>query len=1276
MANQTVTTIVNYDDPSISGLLDGETLTINGGVVTIDADVRWNQQAAVLGAVTLSSSLGGSFLIDGTQVWEIPFSASTGNVPTQDVLGSNGVLGGTSGATGELTRVWATGSLTPATAGAAMPATGYIKLRTKTGTFQAGETITLPGGATITAVNAGKRSWINVVGREATTLTLPRLGLFSVEGDWYELGVTNGLDNQTFQFPVADLCPAIQIETAPGSGIYEWYTHGANRWINNVGIDAQTVNGTTATVSSIVGPLGALPGGQYQTGTRLRETATTAVHVTASAITASSVDSGNLTFRTFVKKETRRYVFVQAHSGTNRYGALIDLDTGTVVSNRTVGTPTGTSSSISLIGNGWYMVQLTLDHVLANAGSMSVGLANSATPTYDANGLPTYLGLTTEGMYYSEFQVIHPTLEQIPTDVRGKFCYSDETNGIITIAKRTGGPIAGYKPPSGCKVRIPNVILGSAAPVDYSVNSNNSTVATRYDLTTTAAGAVNICNAVCNWYISASSAYSVTIEESCFSATIALTNIASTTTILSCAVSGFRTVSASAITATNCYSGGVINNCTLSRTTTATNGSVLSLSVCKGFSATNNTLITFPPLIGRNVKTALAYTFAITNSDSNSLSNCAYIGGGGNIDTANNTTITNAQYADCMYGTTFAFATYAFAVLTSDKVFIDGFSAYGSIENVHPYAGIASYTTSCANVELRNVGTPANPYNAGTVNAMGLLAAFLATTVNATMRRVYGVNLRTAAISTVNTIQGLRLYNVWADGTDSQVMVAVDALSQGCRWSNPGTVQSAVYGTHWEDAYISETDGRLMIVANEPLASTTNQVSSTFGLGAGFTSAGNASVPNLTDTITWTMPYYALGHTGIASNPDPTNPWAVVGTNQQSLEFQYQFDNGTGFGAWKHLVNQVRRSAGGTTGTNTVTMTAADETALIRKPQIGDFIQAASGRLPAGTTITDITAGVITTSNNFTTTMTSNELLFFWKDIASEVVSPTNGYKLKVKLIVNTANAANLFSFLRIPFNTTAINQQIEYPLPTTQNVGTVSNIRAGSRIRVYNVTTATEIVNEIVSGTTWTYPYDEGTDFTDGDIINIRLARCLGPTATIGYEGTAIASASGWALFAEQSDDIVYNANAVDGTTITEFTFDYPNVQVDISDPDGITTITRLYAWWANERTTEQGIRTLIGGLIAEDLANYKVITSVVDLKLDNTSSTGVLFTGDLRLYRDDGAAPVVSSTTGGGSITLYAGKVYIAETGTSGLTPEEAATLNKLDVIEPLVKLIPATV
>lgn len=224
--------------------------------------------------------------------------------------------------------------------------------------------------------------------------------------------------------------------------------------------------------------------------------------------------------------------------------------------------------------------------------------------------------------------------------------------------------------------------------------------------------------------------------------------------------------------------------------------------------------------------------------------------------------------------------------------------------------------------------------------------------------------------------------------------------------------------------------------------------------------------------------------------------------------------------------------------------------------------------------------------------------------------------------------------------------------------IATVTGLVAGSRVRIYNITTSTETANEIVASTAWTLNYYNGSQFTAGDEVRISVAR-------LGYLPQvllAVATTTGFSVPASQQTDAIYVANGIDGTTVTEFTFDYPNVQVDIDDPDGTSTITRLYAWWANERTTADGIRTLTGGLIAEDSANYKIVTSVVDLKLDNVASTGVVFTGDLRLYRDDGAAPVVASTTGGGSITLYAGKVYAVSTGGSALTPTESAKLMSL--------------
>ena len=103
MSSITVSTTSTYDDAAIGGLLNDEAIIINGGSVTVDSDVRWGQQAAVFGSVTLSSALGGEFLIDGTKVWELPFDASTGNVPVQDAFHTTftgGVLSGLMAARG------------------------------------------------------------------------------------------------------------------------------------------------------------------------------------------------------------------------------------------------------------------------------------------------------------------------------------------------------------------------------------------------------------------------------------------------------------------------------------------------------------------------------------------------------------------------------------------------------------------------------------------------------------------------------------------------------------------------------------------------------------------------------------------------------------------------------------------------------------------------------------------------------------------------------------------------------------------------------------------------------------------------------------------------------------------------------------------------------------------------------------------------------------------------------------------------------------------------
>jgi hypothetical protein len=226
MASQTVTAAVNYDDASISGLLNGDNITINdGGSVTINSDVRWGQQAAVVGDININN---GELRIDGTETWWVAFTASTGNVPALGTQGAPDVTRGGSNV-GEYLGIWTALGTAPLAPGSAMPATGWIKLRRRSAALVIGDVLTFTGGATATLASAGQRGWIHFVGREGTISTTGRasatsaLGNITTVGDWFELGVSNGAASQTFQHYVADYLSGVQVETGAGTGIYQWW---------------------------------------------------------------------------------------------------------------------------------------------------------------------------------------------------------------------------------------------------------------------------------------------------------------------------------------------------------------------------------------------------------------------------------------------------------------------------------------------------------------------------------------------------------------------------------------------------------------------------------------------------------------------------------------------------------------------------------------------------------------------------------------------------------------------------------------------------------------------------------------------------------------------------------------------------------------------------------------------------------------------------------------------------------------------------------------------
>jgi hypothetical protein len=212
-----------------------------------------------------------------------------------------------------------------------------------------------------------------------------------------------------------------------------------------------------------------------------------------------------------------------------------------------------------------------------------------------------------------------------------------------------------------------------------------------------------------------------------------------------------------------------------------------------------------------------------------------------------------------------------------------------------------------------------------------------------------------------------------------------------------------------------------------------------------------------------------------------------------------------------------------------------------------------------------------------------------------------------------------------------------------------VTGLVAGSRVRVCNVTKALETYNAIVAGTSIVTQYSGTTQYEDGDTLDITVTYQSGTSAKLPYTTSLVVGSTGWSALIAQVDDTIYNGFGLDGSTITEFTADYPNVQVDVDDADNITTLDRLYAWFVYVENTATGIASIVNAIEAIDSANFTINGDLVDLAFDNRKTDLLTISGGF-ITKSGGSLPLVASGTIG-SIYFDSGKAYIA----SGITKQQ---------------------
>jgi hypothetical protein len=451
------------------------------------------------------------------------------------------------------------------------------------------------------------------------------------------------------------------------------------------------------------------------------------------------------------------------------------------------------------------------------------------------------------------------------------------------------------------------------------------------------------------------------------------------------------------------------------------------------------------------------------------LEDCEVINGQTTITAGNsNILIKNFKYADVMTGGTPAMTSQAFAV-TGTNIEIDGFASLGGLSNVHPYDQIVNLAAGYfTNLKISNIGTPTAPYDCGTVNPMGYILNG-GPGSRATFRRIYTTNNRVGPVAFTTTMPLIEMFDVWATGSQFTDLSGQSITSRGGRWSNFRRGFPNCNGTHWDDAYNSTTSGRISVMANEPTAASASQLSGTFGTGSGYTGNGSIVLSRLTDEAVWTSPYRFYGHTAFGGGG------SCGGTDVQNLIWEYKIDTGGGFGAsWTFLANTVRTNGDPANGATTVTISFIDRAALTRQPQIGDFIQHSTFRLPQNTTITNIVGDVITVSNAFISSpLGANGTISF--SPVNVAVSPTNGYLLQIRCRPTIAAATTLTTGFSAGIQTNATDQQIQHPLPAIAL--TLTGLVSGSDIVVLQAGTETVLsqVDQNI-GSSWIYDYEVPT--------------------------------------------------------------------------------------------------------------------------------------------------------------------------------------------------------
>lgn len=1037
MATFNISTVTNID--TLTSKAGNDTYNVNaGGYLTVDQDSRFgtnNNTSAIMGNITLSTS-GGSIEFKGTTVRLIPFSSGSGTVPA-----SNTTISSASGS-GKLIAVYASLDVAPTAAAAAMPATGYIKIKQTTGSFSNSQALS---GITATASGADQPGWIEIVGADSATATVNRLNSFIVTGDWYTfLGTTTtGTRATTYQIPNngSAVCyfPGVWVETAPSSGTYEFYPCAGSLSALAANISTDTTRGKFCWISTAgllrFGHDGTNSTGGYcpVSGCKIRIPNVFFTCSTSGAPTVNVLPNATLATR-FDFTTTGGGVISITNASMNWYLSLAQ------------------PYSVSLV-NSSFQTAINLSEVASTTTITNVGIGQEA-----AN---TQFGLTMSTCYaggtVTDLVVTRATLASSGnytatlSDMSGFTFTNLKLIALAYRANATTGAFTALRL-SNCTFTNPLLIGGKGLLTTCSYCTfNNSTYLDKLSGTTINNSFGQYC------YTLASSCVTCTFNGLSFSDQpmvgpynglfniaaaacndIKIRSIGTFSNPLNLGYSGFYNVPWSrALTTGFIYhpSGHIMKS--------GDGFYVLSSSDIAAVTVGSKTVIT-PPAV-----TATGFSFTCLNAGATTglLSYFA-------TNTASVLVIdasANANNIDVQRVYTDSCRSVSYSCDNSSKNIL--------LESVYANPILSTPVQAGLNTTIKNtVSTP--PLTAQTAvygtHFIDYHVQYLpsGSTTNIPWQRTTTVATGTCIDHNMytNCVIGVNFSSDAAAIVTGQKTVTVldkDKFTFTCL--NAG----AATGTLSFFPLVSRMAVQMNEASPDTLSYYTKSGSTTFNSAGGLIMTG-ANV----DTITFETPYYVLGYTGFSLSDTVVNGGVTV----SGFNMYYQLDRGTGYGPVRNFGYHILTN--GSSAVNTNTLSVPSTVGL----QTGDYVWGTN--IASYAKVTGFNSNTVYLDRVHVGTVASATACKFCYQYNETGINPNIGFKQKLT-IASTQTATTPITSLYYYLDSSNATRSIEYPLDTVSTGLYLVGLQSGTEVRVYDSSTDALLTGtDAVTSSTFVYNY------------------------------------------------------------------------------------------------------------------------------------------------------------------------------------------------------------